>query len=335
MPDDADDATRYRLWDMLGTAYGSSGRLDDAIVAYQRRSTQGTKRVGRAVAHHGIGEAYHGKGAFDKALRHLDIALKEVGYQRPTSLAGSISASGRMPFSSTVYRDASLNTTRAPTASAGWISHSRPPMSAFKSLRSAACLPTFTTHISLGRSQRGAEGPNMWPSRTRNSRMNCGGFGLHRLARVYIRAALNEVASRPHDVTWARVLAQVGAALYFAGRLDEGEALSRQSMEILDKVSDYYTNWTHHWLRHSHAVRGDIGKELIEAEAEILLGTTRGDDETLGWGLYGKADALARSGRTDEALVLVSRALELQRNSRISDRHRRRPGGRVCSIAGV
>jgi hypothetical protein len=110
--------------------------------------------------------------------------------------------------------------------------------------------------------------------------LNCGGFGLHRLAGVYIRAALSEVELRPHDVTWGRVLAQVGAALYFAGRLDEGEAISRQSSEILDKVSEYYTTWTHHWLRHSHAVRGNIGKELIEAEAEILLGTSRGDDET-------------------------------------------------------
>jgi len=32
-PDDTDDATVYRHWDMLGIAYGSSGRLDDAIVA--------------------------------------------------------------------------------------------------------------------------------------------------------------------------------------------------------------------------------------------------------------------------------------------------------------
>ena len=164
--------------------------------------------------------------------------------------------------------------------------------------------------------------------------MNCGGFGLHWLARVYARAALKEVESRPHDVTWGRVLAQVGATLYFAGRLDEGEALSRQSMEILDKVSDYYTTWTHHWLRHSHMVRGDIGKELIEAEAEILLGTMRGDHEALGWGFYGKADALARLGRTDEALALVSKALELMR-ARGLDRHRRRPSGGVRPVAGV
>ncbi len=33
LPSDADAAMKYRLWDMLATAYGSSGRLDDAIGA--------------------------------------------------------------------------------------------------------------------------------------------------------------------------------------------------------------------------------------------------------------------------------------------------------------
>ena len=67
LPEDADDATRYRLWDMLGTAYGSSGRLDDAIAAYGRPSNHAGDRIARATAHYGIGEAYHRKGDFDDA----------------------------------------------------------------------------------------------------------------------------------------------------------------------------------------------------------------------------------------------------------------------------
>ena len=73
MPDDADAATRYRLWDMLGTAYGSSGRLDDAIGAYTRALESRRRPDHAQAAHHGIGEAYHRKGLMDDALPPLRL----------------------------------------------------------------------------------------------------------------------------------------------------------------------------------------------------------------------------------------------------------------------
>ncbi len=45
--DDATDVTRYRLWHMRGIAYGSSGRLDDAIGAYQRALEHAGDRLAR------------------------------------------------------------------------------------------------------------------------------------------------------------------------------------------------------------------------------------------------------------------------------------------------
>ncbi len=89
-PVDADDAPRYRLQDLLGTAYGSSGRLDDAIGAYTVALKYAGDRMSRATAEYGIGEAYHRKGDFDDAERHFDLALRECGFPRPPSLPGRL-----------------------------------------------------------------------------------------------------------------------------------------------------------------------------------------------------------------------------------------------------
>ena len=143
--------------------------------------------------------------------------------------------------------------------------------------------------------------------------LNWGVFGLHRIARGYCRNVLKLVGSLPHDVEWARAIAHVGTAHYFEGRLDDGEQLLRQSSETLEKVSDYYAIFAHHWLRHIAGVRGDIPGEIAQAEAEVRLATERGNDEALAWGLYGKANALARAGHTEEALELATEALEIVR----------------------
>ena len=90
-----------------------------------------------------------------------------------------------------------------------------------------------------------------------------------------------------------------------------------EAVAILDRVEDWFGFFTHHTLRHLYAVRGDIPRELAEAEIEIATGRARGDPEALAYGQYGKADALARAGRHEEALELVTPAVELMaaRNS--------------------
>ncbi len=62
-PEVADDAARYRAWDLLGIAHGSSGRLDSAISAYTKALEFAGDGIARARAHHGIGEAYQRKSA--------------------------------------------------------------------------------------------------------------------------------------------------------------------------------------------------------------------------------------------------------------------------------
>ena len=85
---EADEATRYRLWDMLGNACGSSARLDEAIGAYTHALEHASDRFDRATAQHGIGAAYHRKGDYHDATRHFEAALSEVGYRRPHGVMG-------------------------------------------------------------------------------------------------------------------------------------------------------------------------------------------------------------------------------------------------------
>ena len=102
----------------------------------------------------------------------------------------------------------------------------------------------------------------------------------------------------------------LGLAYYCLGRLDEAEAVLREAVGHMDKVGDWFGAFSHHILRHIYTVRGDIPRELVEAEAEITIGTLCGDLDIVAWGQYGKADALARAGRVGEAQGLSARAVE-------------------------
>ncbi len=95
MPENADAGAYFHIWEKLGTAHGSSGRLDDAIGAYKQALEHAGNRIARATVQSGIGEAYHRKGLFDAATREFEAALREVGYPRPRSLAGRMMDMGK------------------------------------------------------------------------------------------------------------------------------------------------------------------------------------------------------------------------------------------------
>ena len=111
-------------------------------------------------------------------------------------------------------------------------------------------------------------------------------------------------------VEWARAIAMWDRILLRRPARPRGGP-SSESLETLDKVGDYYAIFAHHWLRHIASVRGDIPGEIAEAEAEVRLGTERGNDEALAWGFYGKANALARAavpwrlGASDKGIELT------------------------------
>ncbi len=140
--------------------------------------------------------------------------------------------------------------------------------------------------------------------------LNCSLFSLHWLGMVYIRHAQKAAESCPRQEVRAMTRAHVGMAYYASGRLVEAEAELRGAVNLLDKVGDYFGVFSHHFLRHVYTIRGDIPRELAEAESEAAISTTSGDAEALAWGHYGKAGALARSGRIGEALEYADSAVE-------------------------
>jgi tetratricopeptide (TPR) repeat protein len=133
---------------------------------------------------------------------------------------------------------------------------------------------------------------------------------MDRFAMHYVRRAQEAGKNCRRDDVRELARSHAGIAHYASGRLDAAERDLIQAVGILDKVNDLTGMFCHHFLRHVYSIRGDISKELAEAEAEIAIAAGRGDDDSLAMGHYGKADALARAGRIDEALQFATLAVE-------------------------
>ncbi len=310
LPSDADATTRYKLSTMLGQASGCLGRLDEAIAAHSQALTHSEKGITRGRAHLGIAENYLRKGHFEDALRHFDLAGHEVGYPRPTTLARLLFDTGK----SALYVHCLPRWVGAVGRGPDRLRDRdgiRVQLPVFPDPRDGQ-YPQVRELRVQGRAVRQADGD----SRTGGRRFVDDGdeHGLPRPVPVP-RAPHRGRLEGGRDASSRYALGQRdrdgGAAQYAAGCLDESEALFRQAVEPLDRVAQYLTSFSHHFLRHLYAVRGDIPSELAEAEAEIALGTIRGDGEALAWGKFGKASALARAGRTDEALELTRCAVEI------------------------
>jgi tetratricopeptide (TPR) repeat protein len=139
---------------------------------------------------------------------------------------------------------------------------------------------------------------------------NCALFAMGHLGMRYIRLARAAAESCRRSDVLMLFKAHLGLAYYCLGRLDESERELRDAVVTLDKVGDWFGAMSHHVLRHIYTVRGAISQQVSEAEAEVIIGTACGDLDIVAWGHYGKADALARAGRIDEALDLAERAIE-------------------------
>jgi tetratricopeptide (TPR) repeat protein len=310
-PDDADLAIRHHLWERLGTACGSSGRLDDAIATYSEALKHGETGVARATAHFGMAEAYQRKCAAEQATGHLDETLRELGYPRPASALGHLADLCR----------AAAYFHLVPA----WLSPRRrrpaqvPRLELACSTYHRYCqivgkynvfMYTFCSYKAIYFAKILGTPERLFEAYSKQG-LNCGMISFGWVAMHYLRAAQGAAASCRRSLVQATARAYLGCAHYFCGRLAEAEADLLEAVGPLDKVGDWFGMFCHHLLRHIYAVRGDFPKELAEAEGEIAVGEDRGDRDTLAWGYYGKANALARSGRTKEAESLALHAVEL------------------------
>ncbi len=309
LPADADAATRYRLWDLLGTACGASGRLDDAIEAYTHALKQAGDCFDRATAQRGIGEAYHRKGDWHAALRHFKTAVGEVGYPRPQGVLGLIFGIWRasvyfhiVPSWLSLGRKGPDFDRRVEIAIATYFRMAQSPPDVI-----SYCYNSY----SLAALAKQSGKPELIALGYSKIFYSWGMFSLGRFMKGFMRRAEDAADSSRRGVVKAWTQAHIGGVHYFGGRLGEAEADLREAIETLDKVGDWFGFFSHHMLRHLYAVRGDIPMELAEAEAEIATGKARGDAEFLAYGQYGKADALARAGQHEEAYELVVPAVEL------------------------
>jgi tetratricopeptide (TPR) repeat protein len=309
LPPDAEAATRYRLWDMLGTACGSTGRLDDAVGAYAHAFENAGDRFDRATAQHGIGEAYHRKGDYHDADRHFKSALREVGYPRPHGVVGLLFGLWRasvyfhmIPSWLSFGRGGPKFDRRVEIAIATYLRMAQMPPSVLNYCCSSYSLAALAKQS--GKRELVAAGYS-------KIFYSWGMFSLAWFMTGFMRRAEKAADSCRRADVIALTMAHVGGVHYFSGRLSEAEADLREAVKTLDKVGDWFGFFSHHMLRHLYAVRGDIPSELVEAEAEIATGRARNDAEALAYGQYGKADALARAGRHEEANELVTPAVEL------------------------
>ncbi len=164
-PDGIEDATLYRLWDMLGTAQGSSGQLDHAIEAHQSALKLARDPLARASAEYGIGEAYHRKGEFDDGIRHFDLALREMGYPRPGSLPARLFDICAHPFTFTSCHPAYTEPVGGGATPRGARSRSRRMSASASSRGSVPSSVTHTAHTRSPRSpnDRGTLSSSPWP----------------------------------------------------------------------------------------------------------------------------------------------------------------------------
>ena len=306
---DADAATRYRLRDMLATAYGSSGRLEDAIGAYTHALEHGADNLDRASAQHGIGSAFFRKGDYRDSDRHFRLALSELGYPFPHGAMGLVFGLLRsfvyfhmIPSRLSFARSRPDFDRRVAIATATYYRMGQVPPSVL-----SFCYGLYWMAALAKQSGK----PEVVAVAYSKVFYSWGMFSLGWFMNASVRRAEKAAESWRRVEVMALTKAHVGGVHYFSGRLDKAEADLREAIRTLDKVGDWFGFFCHHILRHLYAVRGDIPMQLAEAETEIETGRARGDAEALAYGQYGKAVALARAGRHEEANELMAPAVDV------------------------
>ena len=237
------------------------------------------------------------------AIRHFDVALREVGIPAPASLARTISStSGGRPCISTFVPSGFRITGQAGrTATGGSRSRSRLTIGSARSTGSARLFNY--THCSY---KIAAFAKQIEEARTgRRGLFQARPQLRHVLARMGSPRGFRSVAPRrrrhraggPTCGQWPGRMS--AATITSAGGSTQAEADLREAVGTLDKVGDWFGMFTHHFLRHIYAVRGDIPRELAEAEAEIAHrhGARRRGGAGLGALWQGRRPRPGRPGR--------------------------------------
>ena len=310
-PESIGDDEKYRLDDLLATAYTAAGRPLEAIPCHRRNLEMATAPVVHASVLRRLGELHFRVGDFDAAIDWFDEALRYLGARRPRSGIGA-AVSCVLCFVRHLWpkwpriarplqgerRDRVQALREVYDRSAQlWVQQSM--------IQSAeANLQDLVLAERLGDLAVLAEAYG-------EHALLCGALSMKWLA---VRAGKRAVAyaGRTGDEFVESVAkGLLGSVHYYGARLPEAEKLLQESLAVVDRRGDTWLRqlfW--HNLRHVYAVLGDAEKEISSAKVEIQIGEAVRDSEATCWGAYGVANALARSGKLAEAHKYMARALE-------------------------
>lgn len=311
IPESASNEDRFRLYQLLATAYSGAGQAALAIKAHSQSLQRTSDPALRADVTRRLGEILFRVGEFDQAMQRFDEAFGELGTHRP-----------RLAFSA------------AAGVAGCFVRHYWPRWARWgrrltgeKRERVQAERDVFKSAVEVWAQRSIVRSVHMHMSQlVRADKLNdpvalAEAYGQHALfmgivslrwlGRVAGKRAVEYAAQAGDPVVQSMATGLRGAAAYFAARLAEAERLLQEALAVLDRRGDsWFRQFFYHNLRHLYAVLGNTEKELACAKVELQIGETVHDPGAMCWGSYGMANALARSSQFDRAAEYMERALK-------------------------
>lgn len=309
-PDIVDRLQHYRLYDLLGTALRAAGRPGEAADSYAKSLQYVDDQMPVARTYEKMGEVLFRVGDFDQAVELFDRALSEVGYKRPRSLVAAVaSAVGSVTYQVWPRWLRWRSTLRGESRSRAIIAHDAfgHLMNLFVQRSIIRCGQAAARQFVLG--NRIGDSRYLANAHAQNA-MFAGAFSLNWIAVFASKRGLAYAMESGDIEVEAIAKGHIGSADYYGARLPQAERLLREALSVLDRRGDSWVRMLfYHNLRHLYAIRGDAVQEIAAAKVEMHIGETARDSEGACWGAYGVANALARTGKLDEAHQYIQRAL--------------------------
>ena len=142
--------------------------------------------------------------------------------------------------------------------------------------------------------------------------MNLSFYGTPYFPLRYVNRAMQlaATAKRPEAEAFIRSLQL--SVRSFAGNLSQALGDAETALKAFERLGESYSRQLMtHVIRHLCEYYGDAKRELATANEELRMASLSDDWEKMTWGLYGRADALARSGDLTEARQEMDKALSL------------------------
>ena len=298
LPDDADAATRYRVWERLGNACARTKQTVDGLDCYHKAASFAATKYERAVAHDGIGEMHHRMGEFDAAITALDDSLRELGYKRPTWLP-------RVGFDTTwqlalvllgtpLVRPKKTEEARRTAAMASESFHRIAQILLIQGKigrYTAVCTRMTVTALQSGN-------PDSITRAFAKLASNTSAFSFEWIGRWILRRSKRRSVDCIEPATHAALTFYDACLTYLAGDLEQSMPRFESAIRQNERIGEsWLATMMYHWRRHAWTARGDSEQALECSRVECENGRAINDREAVCWGQFGMADSNARLGR--------------------------------------